>query len=117
MSGYHRSLRANNDNHARTFFNDDMIVSYNGIMHKLVESLRRIQWKLFLALLLMGFCPAIYTTVRTYILGTLPGEWSYSIAGQLSWVNLIYEILNEALILPLFFFVGGVVNDRKEFTN
>ena len=94
-----------------------MIVSYNGIMHKLVESLRRIQWKLFLALLLMGFCPAIYTTVRTYILGTLPGEWSYSIAGQLSWVNLIYEILNEALILPLFFFVGGVVNDRKEFTN
>ena len=94
-----------------------MIVGYNGIMHKLVESLRRIHWKLFLALLLMGFCPAIYTTVRTYILGTLPGEWSYSIAGQLSWVNLIYEILNEALILPLFFFVGSVVNDRKEFTN
>ena len=86
-------------------------------MHKLIESLRRIHWKLFLALLLMGFCPAIYTTFRTYILGTLPGEWSYSIAGQLSWVNLIYEILNEALILPLFFFVGGVVKDRKEFSN
>lgn len=86
-------------------------------MHKLLESLRRIHWKLFLALLLMGFCPAIYTTFRTFILGTLPGEWSYSIAGQLSWVNLIYEILNEALILPLFFFVGSVVNDRKEFSN
>ena len=86
-------------------------------MQKLIGSLRRIHWKLFLALLLMGFCPAIYTTVRTYILGTLPNEWSYSIAGQLSWVNLIYEILNEALILPLFFFIGSVVNDRKEFSN
>lgn len=94
-----------------------MIVFYNVTMKKLIESLRRIHWKLFLALLLMGFCPAIYTSVRTYLLGTLPGEWSYSIAGQLSWVNLIYEILNEALIFPLFFFVGGVVNDKREFSN
>ena len=40
--------------------------------------------------------PSIYTTVRVFFLGQLPGEWSFSIAGQLSWVNLLYEILNEA---------------------
>ncbi|MCQ2544414.1 MAG: multidrug transporter [Lachnospiraceae bacterium] len=55
--------------------------------------------------------------MRTYFLGQLPGEWSYSIAGQLSWVNLIYEIVNEAIILPLFYFMGESVNDNKEFTN
>lgn len=80
-------------------------------------SLRKINWKLFAALLVLGLCPAVYTTVRTFFLGQLPGEWAYSIAGQLSWVNLIYEIVNEALILPLFFFVGKAASDREEFSN
>ena len=65
----------------------------------------------------MGLCPTIYTTVRTFFLGQFPGEWAFSIAGQLSWVNLLYEIINEAIILPLFFFVGKVVDDKKEFSN
>ena len=86
-------------------------------MKTVIRSLRHIHWKLFFALLVMGLCPTIYTTVRVFFLGQLPGDWAYSIAGQLSWVNLLYEIINEAIILPLFFFVGKVVDDRKEFTN
>ena len=86
-------------------------------MNKVIKSLKRINLRLYLALLVLGLCPAIYTTLRTFFLGQLPGEWSYSIAGQLSWVNLIYEIVNEAIILPLFFFIGNVVSDKKEFTN
>ena len=87
------------------------------IMNKVFKSLRNINWRLFAALLVLGLCPAVYSTVRTFFLGQLPGEWSYSIAGQLSWVNLIYEIVNEAIILPLFFFIGKVISDKKEFTN
>ena len=86
-------------------------------MNKVIKSLKRINLRLYLALLVLGLCPAIYTTMRTFFLGQLPGEWSYSIAGQLSWVNLIYEIASEAIILPLFFFIGKVVSDKKEFTN
>lgn len=86
-------------------------------MKRLTDSLKHIHWKLFFALLVMGLCPTIYTTVRVFFLGQLPGDWSYSIAGQLSWVNLIYEIINEAIILPLYFFMGKVAGDRKEFTN
>jgi Na+-driven multidrug efflux pump len=56
-------------------------------------------------------------TLRTFFLGELPRDWAFSIAGQLSWINLIYEIINEAIILPLFFFVGKVVTDKAEFTN
>ena len=47
----------------------------------------------------------------------MPGEYSFSIAGQLSWVNLLYEILSEAIVLPLFFFIGKVLNDKQEFSN
>ena len=84
---------------------------------KLKTSLKNINYKLFIALFIMGLCPTIYTTIRVFWLGQLPGEWSFSIAGQLSWVNLIYEIINEAIILPLFYFVGKVLLDKKELTN
>ena len=79
--------------------------------------MKNVNYKLFAALLVMGFVPTIYTTVRVFFLGRLPGEWSFSIAGQLSWVNLLYEILNEAIILPLFFFMGKAQTDSKEFSN
>ena len=84
---------------------------------KIKKSLSNINYKLFLALLILGLAPTIYTTVRVFFLGQLPGEWSFSIAGQLSWVNLLYEILSEAIILPLFYFVGKVKDDKKDFAN
>ena len=83
----------------------------------LKDSLKQINWKLYRALLFLGLCPAIYTTVRTFFLGQMPGEWSYSIAGQLSWVNLLYEIIDEAIILPLFFFMGKSERDKEGFSN
>lgn len=83
----------------------------------MIKSIKNINLKLFFALLVMGLCPTVYITVRTFFLGQLPGEWAFSIAGQLSWVNLLYEIINEAIILPLFFFVGKITNDKTEFTN
>ena len=84
---------------------------------KLRLSLRNVNYKLYLALLVLGFVPTIYNTLRVFFLGQLPGEWSFSIAGQLAWVNLLYEILNEAIILPLFYFVGKVKHCKKEFAN
>ena len=30
---------------------------------------------------------------------------------------MLYEIINEAIILPLFYFIGKVVTDKKEFAN
>lgn len=84
---------------------------------KVKKSLSKINYKLFLALLVLGLVPTIYTTVRVFFLGELPGEYSFSIAGQLSWVNLLYEILSEAIVLPLFFFIGKVLTDKNEFAN
>ena len=75
-------------------------------MNKIVRSLNNLNWKLYTSLLVMGLCPTLYTTLRVFFLGQLPGEWAFSIAGQLSWINLIYEVLNEAIILPLYFFMG-----------
>ncbi|MBE5929015.1 MAG: multidrug transporter [Lachnospiraceae bacterium] len=84
---------------------------------KIKLSLSTINYKLYFALLVLGLAPTVYTTMRVFFLGSLPGEYSFSIAGQLSWVNLLYEIINEAIILPLFYFIGKVANDKKEFAN
>ena len=84
---------------------------------KIKLSLSKINYKLFMSLLVLGLVPTVYTTVRVFFLGQLPGEYSFSIAGQLSWVNLLYEILSEAIVLPLFFFVGKVLADKNEFAN
>ncbi len=86
-------------------------------MGKLKRSLLHIDRKLYLSLVVLGLCPTIYTTVRVFLLGQFPGEWSFSIAGQLSWVNLLYEVISEALILPLFFFIGKVKQNKKAFSN
>ena len=80
-------------------------------------SLSNINYKLYFALLVLGLVPTVYTTVRVFFIGSLPGDYSFSIAGQLSWINLLYEIINEAIVLPLFSFIGKVVTDKKEFTN
>ena len=80
-------------------------------------SLKSINYKLYASLLLLGFVPTIYNTLRVFWVGQLPSEWSFSIAGQLSWVNLLYEILNEAIILPLFFFVGKDKDNKENLSN
>lgn len=87
------------------------------MMNKIKMSFKNINHKLFISLLVMGLVPTIYTTFRVFLLGNMPDDYVYSIAGQLSWVNLIYEVINEAIILPLFYFMGKVLTDKKELTN
>jgi len=83
-------------------------------MKKIFASMKKIDYRLLIALLIMGLIPTIYTTVRIFLLGQLPGEWGFNIASQLSWVNLLYEILQEAIILPLFYFIGKALKNRLE---
>lgn len=86
-------------------------------MNTFIKSMKQINYRLFITLLLLGLIPTIYTTVRIFLIGQLPGDWGFNIASQLSWVNLLYEILQEAVILPLFFFIGKVVKDKLALEN
>jgi Na+-driven multidrug efflux pump len=83
----------------------------------LAKNLKRFDYRLFIAILITGLLPTIYTTVRFNFLGNLPGDWGYNIASQLQYVNLIFEVLQEMLILPLFFLVGKTILDIKETRN
>jgi len=86
-------------------------------MKNIIRALKTVNYRLWLAILLMMLLPTVYQTVRIYFLGDMPGDWGYNIASQLSWVNLFYEVIQEALILPLFFLLGKSLLDRKELEN
>ena len=86
-------------------------------MTRMIDSMKRINYRLLLALLLLGLIPTVYTTVRIFLIGQFPGDWGFNIASQLSWVNLLYEILQEALILPLFYFIGMAVKNKLDLEN
>ncbi len=83
----------------------------------MTKFLPKIDYKLYFALFIMGFIPTIYLSTRIFLIGNLPTDYGFNIARQLTYVNLIYEITTEAIILPLFFFVGSVKDDLKELQN
>ncbi len=86
-------------------------------MKKIISSLKTIDYRMFLALLFFGLIPTLYTTVRIFLIGQLPQTYAFSIAGQLQWVGLLYEIIQEALILPLFYFIGAVIVNKEALVN
>ena len=86
-------------------------------MNSIFVSLKRINYRLFFAILIVMFIPTIYQTVRIHFLGNMPSDWGINIASQLSWINLLYEIIQEALILPLFYILGKSLNNAEELEN
>lgn len=81
------------------------------------ESFRGFNFRLYGTLIMISFLPVVYSTVRIYFLGNLPGDWGFNIASQLAWVNIFYEVIQEALILPLFYLIGKALHDRGELSN
>ena len=86
-------------------------------MSRIMLSIKSINYKLFWALIVLAFMPTIYLTVRVNFLGDLPQDWGFNIASQLAWIHLIYEVIQEALLLPLFFMLGLSLGKEKEFEN
>ncbi len=79
------------------------------------QSLRTVNYRLWAAVMATMLLPAIYQTVRIFFLGSLPDTWSFSIASQNQYVGLFYEVIQEALILPLYFVLGKSLGSREEF--
>ena len=84
---------------------------------KLSDSLKDFNYRLFGTLILISLLPTVYTTVRIFFLGNLPGDWGVNIASQLAWVNIFYEVVQETLILPLFYLISKVISNREQLSN
>ena len=88
-----------------------------GIVEQIKDSLKNFNYGLFLALFIRLVIPTIYQTFRVSILGSLPNASQINIASQMSWVNVLLEIIEESILLPLYFCLGNSLNDIKETKN
>lgn len=75
----------------------------------------RLNYSLFLAVLLSIFLPTLYVTFRIYLLGELPDAGTFNIIAQNAWVQLLYEVFNEGMLLPLYYLLGRSIKNREKF--
>ncbi len=67
-------------------------------------------WRLYFFILLFLGLPNAYQVYRTAIIGTtLPNPGSLAIVSQWQFVGLAVEILQEATVLAIFFYVGSQI--------
>ncbi len=71
----------------------------------------QLNYRLWGAIFLVAFFPTLYSTVRIYFINNIPDTWSVSIAAQSIWLNLSYEVIQEALLVPLYYLFGQVIRD------
>ena len=81
---------------------------------RLFGHLKTMEWKLYSTLLLRALLPSIYSSVRLHLLGTLPSDAGVNIASQVAWLALAFEVLQELLIMPLYFILGSTITNQVE---
>lgn len=76
--------------------------------------IKKTNWKLLFSIIILTLIPIIYKTTRIFFIGTIDDGYSYSITAQIQWLNIIYEIITEALIVPLFFMFSNIKNRMND---
>lgn len=80
----------------------------------LLNKLKQVNFSLLMILILFSFIPLVYSTIRINFLSDFSESSSFNIASQIVWLNIVYEVLNEAILLPLFYILGKVFSDKHK---
>lgn len=76
--------------------------------------LKQINFRLFFVLIIQALIPSIYSTFRIYLLDSYPSASGINIASQQMWLGIIYEVFEEGIIAPLFFFFGKIKDKNSD---
>lgn len=83
-----------------------------------IRQLSTFNWRLFFALCALALVPAIYQTVKTFLISSVSQETAFDIIGQMEWFDLINETLQAFLIIPLYSILNKTLSyDESEFAN
>lgn len=85
-------------------------------MKEKFKQLKSFNWKLFIALCALALIPAIYQTIKTFIISSNNQSAVFDIIGQMEWFDLINETLQAFLIIPLYSILNKIFkNDKDNF--
>ena len=82
-------------------------------MDSIVSKLKSFKWQLWLSLCALALAPAIYQTVRTYLVSINSSTVGIDIIGQMEWYDLIDETIRAFLIVPLYSILNKIFIDNK----
>lgn len=70
-------------------------------------------WKLYLLILVYTILPSIYGSYSLYLIGNeLPSTEGLAIVSQWQFVQVMLEIVQEATVLPIFYFLGSQIRSH-----
>ena len=85
-------------------------------MKEKLKQMRNFNWRLFVALCALAFVPAVYQTIKTFIIASNHQSDIFDIIGQMEWFDLINETLRAFLIVPLYSILNRIFkNDTDNF--
>lgn len=85
-------------------------------MKERFHQLKNFNWRLFTALCALSLIPAIYQTIKTFIVSSNNPGAAFDVIGQMEWFDLINETLQAFLIIPLYSILNKIYkNDEENF--
>ncbi len=89
-------------------------VVQSNIMKEHFKQLKSFNWRLFAALCALALIPAIYQTIKTFIISSNNQSAVFDIIGQMEWFDLINETLQAFLIVPLYSVLNKILKTDSE---
>ena len=83
-------------------------------MRKRLSELKSFNWRLWLSLCALALIPAIYQTVKTFLISSGGQSGAFDIIGQMEWFDLINETLQAFLIVPLYSVLNRIFKSHKD---
>ncbi len=72
-------------------------------------------WQLFGLILTYAILPSLYVSYSLYLVGNeLPNASGLAVAAQWQFVQIVLEVVQEATVLPIFFFVGSKIGGDRQ---
>ena len=84
------------------------------IMKEVFGQLKKFNWRLWIALCSLALIPAVYQTVKTFLIASNSQTDVFNIIGQMEWFDLINETLQAFLIVPLYSILNKILQKKKE---
>ena len=82
-------------------------------MKERFKQLKSFSWRLFAALCALALIPAIYQTIKTFIISSNNQSDVFDIIGQMEWFDLINETLQAFLIIPLYSILRKILQSTR----
>lgn len=82
-------------------------------MRNRISELKSFNWRLWFSLCALALIPAVYQTVKTFLISSGEQAGAFDIIGQMEWFDLINETLQAFLIVPLYSLLNRALKNHK----